>query len=146
MSGFGVGGVFEAVRKDVKTGATRKEGRPVVFVVGDSTVKNQDKDEDGLWGWGSVIAKFFDPKKVSVENWGKPGSSARSFMNTGRWDRIYNALQPGDFVLIQFGHNDGGDIQKGKARGELKGAGDESKVVMVEKTGIYEAVYTYAGI
>ena len=64
-------------------------------------------------------------------------------MNTGRWDRIYNALQPGDFVLIQFGHNDGGDIQKGKARGELKGTGDESKVVMVEKTGIYEAVYTY---
>lgn len=134
---------LKPVRKDVKTGATRKEGRPVVFVVGDSTVKNQDKDEDGLWGWGSVIAKFFDPKKVSVENWGKPGSSARSFMNTGRWDRIYNALQPGDFVLIQFGHNDGGDIQKGKARGELKGTGDESKVVMVEKTGIYEAVYTY---
>ena len=52
-------------------------------------------------------------------------------------------MQPGDFVLIQFGHNDGGDIQKGKARGELKGTGDESKVVMVEKTGIYEAVYTY---
>ena len=55
---------------------------------------------------------------------------------------MYDALKPGDFVLIQFGHNDGGDINIGKARGELHGSGDESKVFLMEKTGKYQVVYT----
>lgn len=43
------------------------------------------------------------------------GRSARTFLDEGRWDKVYDALKPGDFVLIQFGHNDGGDINIGKA-------------------------------
>ena len=73
----------------------------------------------------------------------EPRNSARAFLDEGRWDKVYNALQPGDFVLIQFGHNDAGDINKGKARAELRGSGDESKVFLMEKTGKYQVVYTF---
>lgn len=71
------------------------------------------------------------------------GRSARTFLDEGRWDKVYNALKPGDFVLIQFGHNDGGDINTGKARGKLHGSGNESKVFLMEKTGKYQVVYTF---
>ena len=94
----------------------------MLFTVGDSTVRNQDKDENGQWGWGSVIAELFDLNRISVENCAKAGRSARTYLEEGRWDKVYNALQPGDFVLIQFGHNDAGAINTGKARAELPGA------------------------
>ena len=129
--------------EDKVTGSSRQEGKPVLFTIGDSTVKNEDKDDDSMWGWGSVIAELFDPEKITVENHAKAGRSARTFLDEGRWDKVYNALQPGDFVIMQFGHNDGGDINTGKARGELHGAGPESKVFKMEKTGINQVVYTY---
>lgn len=128
---------------DTITGKTRQPGKPVLFTIGDSTVKNEDKDEDGMWGWGSVIDELFDPEKITVENHAMAGRSARTFLDEGRWDKVYNALQPGDYVIIQFGHNDGGDINTGRARGELHGSGPESKVFKMEKTGINQVVYTY---
>lgn len=120
----------------------RREGCPVVFTIGDSTVRNEDKDEDSMWGWGSVISEFFD-NTVTVANNAMAGRSARTYLNEGRWDKVYNALQPGDYVIMQFGHNDGGDINVGKARGELRGSGDESKVFKMEADGRYEVVYTF---
>lgn len=129
--------------KDTVTGSTRREGVPMVFTIGDSTVKNEDKDDDSMWGWGSVISEIFDPEKVTVENHAMAGRSARTFLDEGRWDKVYNALQPGDYVIMQFGHNDGGDINTGKARGELHGSGPESKVFKMEKTGVNQVVYTY---
>lgn len=134
---------LKPVVPDTVTGATRKPGCPVLFVIGDSTVKNNDDDPDGMWGWGSVMEPYFDLRKITVENWAKAGRSARTFLNEGRWDKIYAALRPGDFVLIQFGHNDGGEIHRGKARGELRGSGNESKVFFIEPTKCYEVVYTY---
>ena len=128
---------------DSITGATRKNGCPVLFTIGDSTVKNEDSDDDSMWGWGSVISELFDTDRISVENHAMAGRSARTFLDEGRWDKIYNALQPGDFVLIQFGHNDGGDINTGKARGELHGSDDESKVFKMEATGKNKVIYTY---
>ena len=108
-----------------------------------TVVKNTDKDENGMWGWGSVIHELFDTEKISVENHAKAGRSARTYLDEGRWDKIYHALQPGDFVLIQFGHNDAGDINTGKARAELPGSGNESKVFKMEKTGSYQVVYSF---
>lgn len=131
------------VEVDTKTGSSRKPGRPVVFTIGDSTVKNEDKDDDSMWGWGSVLHELFDTTKVSVENHAMAGRSARTFLDEGRWDKVYNALQPGDYVIMQFGHNDGGDINTGKARGELHGAGGESKVFRMEATGKNQVIYTY---
>lgn len=128
---------------DTITGKTRQPGKPVLFTIGDSTVKNEDNDEDGMWGWGSVIAELLDPDKITVENHAMAGRSARTFLDEGRWDKVYNALQPGDYVLMQFGHNDCGDINTGKARGELSGSGPESRVFKMEKTGINQVIYTY---
>lgn len=133
---------LKPIEKDTVTGATRKKGCPVLFTIGDSTVRNEDKG-DGMWGWGSVIAEFMDTTRISVENHAMAGRSARTYLDEGRWDKVYNALQPGDFVLIQFGHNDAGDINIGKARAELPGIGDESKVFLMEATGKYKVIYTF---
>jgi len=128
---------------DTLTGSSRKGDCPVVFTIGDSTVKNEDSGDDSMWGWGSVISEQLDTTRISVENHAFPGRSARTFLDEGRWDRVYNALRPGDYVLIQFGHNDGGDINTGKARGELHGAGQESRVFKMESTGKNKVIYTY---
>ncbi len=141
--GLGLAAYLKPIEPDIVTGASRKAGCPVVFVVGDSTVKNADNDEDGMWGWGSVLAEWFDPARITVENHAMAGRSARTFLDEGRWDKVYNALRPGDFVLIQFGHNDAGAINTGKARAELPGSGYESRVFKMEKTGKYQVVYTY---
>ena len=129
--------------EDLETGKTRREGIPMLFTIGDSTVKNKDAEEDDMWGWGSVIADLFDTNRISVENHAMAGRSARTFLDEGRWDKVYNALRPGDYVLIQFGHNDAGDINVGKARAELPGSGPESKVFKMEKTGKNQVIYTY---
>ena len=141
--GLELANYLKPVEKDTVTGSSRKEGRPVLVTIGDSTVRNEEKDKNGMWGWGSVIADEFNLNKISVENRAMAGRSARTFLDEGRWDKVYNALQPGDFVLIQFGHNDAGDINVGKARAELRGSGDESKVFLMEKTGKYQVIYTF---
>ena len=134
---------LKPVEPDTVTGATRREGLPMLFTIGDSTVKNRDNEEDGMWGWGSVIHELFDEEKIGIENHAMAGRSARTFLDEGRWDKVYNALRPGDFVLIQFGHNDAGAIHTGKARAELPGAGPESQVFKMEKTGHYQVIYTF---
>lgn len=141
--GLELANYLKPVSQDTKTGSSRKKGRPVLFIIGDSTVKNKDNDKNGMWGWGSVIADEFNLDKISVENCAMAGRSARTFLDEGRWDKVYEALQPGDFVLIQFGHNDAGAINTGKARAELRGSGEESKVFLMEKTGKYQVVYTF---
>lgn len=129
--------------KDTVTGATRKPGKRMVFTIGDSTVKNADTGEEGMWGWGSVLPEFIDTTQFTVENWAFPGRSARTFLDEGRWKKVYDALQPGDIVLMQFGHNDAGAINTGKARAELPGSGPESKVFRMEKTGKNQVIYTF---
>ena len=132
------------VKVDTATGSSRKEGAPVIFTIGDSTVRNKDKDDDTQWGWGSLLGKYFEENKVTVENHAMAGRSARTYLDEGRWDKVYNALQPGDYVFIQFGHNDGSEINTGKARGEFHGCDiNESKVLKMEKTGQYQVIYSY---
>ncbi|MDR1416302.1 MAG: rhamnogalacturonan acetylesterase [Prevotellaceae bacterium] len=124
-------------------GTKRVAGKPLIFTIGDSTVKNGDKDSTDMWGWGSVLGQYFDVDKAAVDNQAMAGRSARTYLDEGRWDRVYDALQPGDIVFIQFGHNDGGDVNVGKARGELKGSGDESKVMLMAATRRNQVIYTY---
>lgn len=128
------------------TGVKREGKKPVVFITGDSTVKNEDKAEDGMWGWGAVANEIFNTKKITVHNAAMAGRSCRTFIREGRWEKVYNDLKPGDFVLIQFGHNDAGnEIANGKARNDLKGTADSSKVVRVrnDKEVRNEVVYTF---
>lgn len=121
----------------------REEGKPVVFITGDSTVKNEDKDENGMWGWGAVANTVFNEKKITIANCAKAGRSTRTYLNEKRWEQVYNSVQPGDFVLIQFGHNDIGPIDKQKMRGVIPGTSDSCHVYKLEGSGRYELVYTF---
>ena len=141
----------------------RTEGKPVVFITGDSTVKNNDKDENGMWGWGAVANTIFDEAKIDIVNAAMAGRSCRSYLNEGRWEKVYNSLRPGDFVLIQFGHNDIGAIDKPKYRAAIPGAEDTCHVYRMQaakedlskqnvidqklksntQVGSYEVVYSF---
>lgn len=121
----------------------RQKGKPVVFTCGDSTMKNTDKDEDGMWGWGAVAETVFDTKKCTVINAGKAGRSTRTYLDEGRWDQVYNSIEPGDYVLIQFGHNDIGGIDRDKERGVIASADDTCHVYHLQSNGQYKVIYSY---
>ena len=120
----------------------RKKGKSVVFFTGDSTVKNADKDDDGMWGWASQAQTVFDTTKVVLCNAARAGRSTRSFVREGLWAKVYNSLQPGDFVTIQFGHNDICPITDQKARGVIPGTQDTLHVFKMDD-GSYEVVYSF---
>ena len=122
---------------------TREKGKPIVFITGGSTVKNKDSEKDGMWGWGSQAYTVFDQNKVTCVNVAKAGRSTRSYVREGRWEQVYNTLQPGDFVLLQFGHNDICPIADAKERGVIPGTADTCHVYKMEKDGRYEVVYSF---
>ena len=124
-------------------GQSREEGKPMVFITGDSTVKNADKDEDGMWGWGSQAGLIFDPAKITWENVAMAGRSTKTYLREGRWEKVYNALRPGDFVLIQFGHNDICPINDKKGRGVIPGTADTCHVYQMEADGSYVLTYSF---
>lgn len=130
---------------DIVAGSTRKnEKAPVVFLIGDSTVKNgRGKGDGGQWGWGSFFDRFFDTSRISVENHALGGRSSRSFFTEGLWDKVLPGLKKEDYLFIQFGHNDGGPLNTGRARASLKGTGDEFETVIMERNGGPEEVFTY---
>lgn len=122
-----------------------KPRKPQLFLIGDSTVKNgTGKGSDGLWGWGTVLPELFDTTKISIQNHAIGGRSSRTFLTEGRWDRVLAQLQPGDYVIMQFGHNDGGAVNDTtRARGTIKGIGDESEDIVNLLTKKEETVHTY---
>lgn len=77
-----------------------------IFIIGDSTAANKDisngKQERG---WGMALQCFFDDN-IRVDNHAVNGRSSLSFINEGRWDKVLQLMKPGDYVIIQFGHND----------------------------------------
>jgi rhamnogalacturonan acetylesterase len=122
----------------------KTSSKPTLFIIGDSTVKNGKGDgEGGLWGWGEPIVSRFDTLKIRVRNHAIGGRSSRTFQTEGRWNRVLSELKSGDFVVMQFGHNDGGSLNTGRARGTLKGTGEETEEVVLETTGKKEVVHTY---
>jgi lysophospholipase L1-like esterase len=118
-----------------------------IFIVGDSTVKcGQDKGDDGHWGWGNPIKYHFDTSYVKVENYALGGTSSRTFQTRGLWQQVVDKIQPGDYVLIQFGHNDGGPYNTGRARASIKGTGEDTLFVIMEATGKRKLFILMAGI
>ena len=114
---------------------------PMLFIVGDSTVHNPQKTERG---WGDVIGKNFDTNKIRVENHALGGRSSRTFITQGWWDKVLVAAKPGDYVIIQMGHNDGGPLDDtNRARGSIRGIGDDSKDIFNPITKTNETVHTY---
>jgi len=119
--------------------------KPVFYIIGDSTVKNGDGTGKGkLWGWGSFIADYFDTTKISVQNDAIGGRSSRTFITEGRWDKVLSTLKKGDYVIMQFGHNDAGPLDDtARARGTIRGIGNESKEIYNPIMKKQEVVYTY---
>jgi len=114
---------------------------PTLWLIGDSTVRNGGK---GLMGWGDPIKDLFDPTKIRVMNNARGGRSSRTFYTEGLWTAVQQQMQPGDFLLMQFGHNDGGSVDGAKATGRasLKGNGDDTKDVTLAN-GTTETVHSY---
>ncbi|PPK85898.1 arylsulfatase A-like enzyme [Neolewinella xylanilytica] len=119
-----------------------KGRRSKVLLIGDSTVNNGSDDGD-LCGWGEVLSPYFDSSAVEVVNAARGGRSSKTYYKEGLWAEALAGLEEGDFLLIQFGHNDGGPIFAGKARGSLPGTGPEWQSGTDATTGRPDTVRTY---
>lgn len=86
--------------------AFRSDRVITVYMIGDSTMANKSLDAGNQErGWGHVLGGYFT-EDVRVENHAVNGRSSKSFIDEGRWDAVVNKIRPGDYVFIQFGHND----------------------------------------
>ncbi|HEY7089731.1 MAG TPA: alpha/beta fold hydrolase [Tepidisphaeraceae bacterium] len=117
---------------------------PTLWLIGDSTVRNgRDTGDNGQWGWGNPIAYYFDQTKINVQNRAVGGTSSRTFMRE-QWPWILEEIKPGDYMIMQFGHNDGGAVNDGsRARASLKGNGEETQEIDNLLTHEHEVVHTY---
>lgn len=125
--------------------AEEKKSKPVFYVIGDSTVKNgSGKGDGGLWGWGDFLYQVFDTNRISIKNHAIGGRSSRTFIAEGRWDKILEQIKPGDFVIMQFGHNDSGPVNDNfRARGTIKGTGEETEEIDNILTKKHEIVHSF---
>lgn len=80
-------------------------GKIKLYLIGDSTMASKVKQTFPETGWGMPLGSFFD-STVVVDNRAQNGRSTRTFLAENRWQPIVEALQEGDYVFIQFGHND----------------------------------------
>ena len=122
---------------------------PSLFLIGDSTVRNgrddgQKKGAQGQWGWGNPIAAHFDSSRINVVNRAIGGLSSRTYLTGGHWERTLALIKRGDFVIIQFGHNDNGAINDAtRARASIGGTGEQAEQIDNLLTGQRETVHTY---
>nr|WP_294895355.1 rhamnogalacturonan acetylesterase [uncultured Pedobacter sp.] len=121
--------------------ALKPAEKPTIYIIGDSTVRNSNID---TWGWGTLLPEFMDTTKVNINNQAMAGRSTRTFVKEQRWAKVLSMLKPGDYVLMQFGHNEGSkpDTTKSGYRGVLRGIGQDS-LNLVWPDGKPETVYTY---
>jgi len=119
---------------------------PTIWIIGDSTVHNSTPP---LVGWGDVIGQWFDTSRINIVNRAIPGRSSRSFINEGHWTEVLDQMKPGDYLLMQFGHNDESvvneppDAKSPRSRGTIPGIGDESVDIVNTVTHKPETVHTF---
>ncbi|VXD21258.1 rhamnogalacturonan acetylesterase [Marinoscillum sp. 108] len=82
-----------------------QEQQTVIYLIGDSTCAEKEVNAYPETGWGMPFVHFFD-ESIKVDNRAKNGRSTKSFMDEGRWEAVLKMLNSGDYVFIQFGHND----------------------------------------
>lgn len=122
-----------------------------LFVAGDSTASMYPPNARNQQGWAAVLQPYFDRSRLEVVDLARGGRSSRTFVTEGHWDPLVAQLQAGDYVIIQFGHNDAGAINEEppgstkplRARGTLPGIGEESQQIENVLTGQHETVRTY---
>lgn len=116
--------------------------RTTLYLIGDSTVKSgEGKGENQHWGWGSFLDQYFT---IPVENHAKGGRSTRTFITEGRWDSVLSRIKAGDYILMQFGHNDQSPLDDtARARGTIKGITEDSVEIYNPILQKKETVYTF---
>ena len=122
---------------------------PTLFIIGDSTVRNGNgTGKNGEWGWGDFLAPYFDLSRINVVNNALGGTSTRTFYRD-RWPGIKSMMKPGDFLILQFGHNDASPVNeeelnsKTRSRGTIDGAGSETESITNILTGKFEVVHSF---
>lgn len=80
--------------------------KPTIYMIGDSTMANKNAKNFPETGWGEVLSAFADTSRILVENHARNGRSTKSFIDQGLWDVVINKIKPGDYLFIEFGHND----------------------------------------
>lgn len=98
--------VFQSCKESQEQTQNSQPKQITIYTIGDSTMANKpNPEENPERGWAQVLQQFFT-EDVSISNHAVNGRSTRDFITEKRWDSIYNQLQKGDYVFIQFGHND----------------------------------------
>jgi lysophospholipase L1-like esterase len=122
---------------------------PTLFIIGDSTVRNGNgTGHGGQWGWGDFLAPFFDTNRLNVVNDALGGTSSRTFYRD-RWPGVKAMMKPGDFLIMQFGHNDSSPVNetvlnsRARSRGTIKGVGNETQAITNVITKKFEVVHSF---
>ena len=124
---------------------------PKLFVAGDSTAATYTSSDKNQQGWAAVLQPFFNERKLRVVNAARGGRSSRTFITEGHWDKMLAEVRSGDYVIIQFGHNDAGALNQEppgstrplRARGTIPGIGNESEEIDNVVTGKHETVHSF---
>jgi lysophospholipase L1-like esterase len=103
---------------------------PTLFITGDSTAATGDPDHRG---WAAILVDYFDAGKVNLVNQAQGGARFNSYLAQGRWGKVIDAVKPGDFVVIEFGHNSG----------PLPGIGEETQEVPGRGGGPAQIMHTH---
>jgi rhamnogalacturonan acetylesterase len=123
---FSIGGIVFA-QEPAASNAPPATLHPALFLVGDSIMKTgRPPGDSGPWGMGYELIPMFDPAKIHVYNEGAGGRSSRGYIEEGLWTKVLERMQPGDFVLIMFGHNDSANSTNYPDRTTITGGGDET--------------------
>lgn len=137
----------------VITIASFKKSPPVLYIIGDSTVASA-RPGNAVQGWGRLLIPHFDTSRITIENRAVSGISSKTYrskgvhdismLKNGMWDSIMVTLKPGDFVLIQFGHNDESPVNDStRQRGTIPGIADDSTAIFNRFLNREEVVHSY---
>ena len=102
-----------------------------VHTIGDSTMAPKDTIGNPERGWAMALPFYLDSTKVKVENYARNGRSTKSFIDEGRWQTVLENMKPGDYLFIQFGHNDE-KINKPAVYADPHGAYTDNLTLFVE--------------
>ena len=132
-------------------GSSRRGNNPVLFLVGNSTMRTGTlgNGNNGQWGWGFYAHEYYDENKITVENHALGGTSPRTFY-TMLWQPLLEAVKKGDYVFLELGHNDNGPIDSIRARSSYRPDGklevkEDSISIYNKVTRKQETVYTFGG-
>ncbi|MFV0337973.1 MAG: rhamnogalacturonan acetylesterase [Chthoniobacterales bacterium] len=127
--------------------SSAKADMPTLWLIGDSTVQVGTR---GQQGWGTALPQFFNTEKIKIENRARGGRSSRTFLTEGLWEKVREQIKPGDYLMMQFGHNDASPINEDppvtrstRARGTIRNNSDETKDIINVLTGKRETVHSY---